>query len=149
MCFSGMLSSLKKRFREKYMIDGPGMVNTRMWDSFSVSRSGDSYAENNFCITVKYSEDGYIANGSFINTDGEYSIELPRSAGKQIDELQPHNLPNYISNTSFSQDEDLFILDAPDVDVEVTYTDGTLCKKIDEDDFSLKVYNIVRPHFKD
>ena len=124
MCFSGMLSSLKKRLRDKYMIDGPGMVNTRMWDSFSVSRSGDSYAENNFCIIVKYSEDGYIANGSFINTDGEYSIELPRSAGKQIDELQPHNLPNYISNTSFSQDEDLFILDAPDVDVEVTYTNG-------------------------
>ena len=149
MCLSAILSLFGCGKKDKYILDGPGMVNTPTWESFSVSRSGDSYAQHNFNIIVKYREDGYVVKGTFLGYIDEVEFVLPDEACRKIDELRPHNLPDYIKDTSADIDENLIVLDAPEVNVEVAYTNGTLLKKVDEDDFSIKVYEIVSPYLND
>jgi hypothetical protein len=143
------IASFLNRFKRKAK-DGPvcgGSGEMAGWDSFSVSRS-DSYAEHNFQITVKYKSGGYIVKGTFLGYEEEKSVVLPKSACQKIDELQPQSLPNVVRN---SVEDDFFdeviILDAPEVNVEVAYTNGTLLRKVDENDFSIRVYQIVWPYF--
>ena len=136
-------------WKDKHILDGPGMENTVFWDSFSISRT-DSYAQHNFQISVKYYEDRYVVTGILRDEDGtEYDgeVELPEEARIQIDKLLPHTLPDVIPVES--GDDDLIVLDAPEVQIEVAYTDGTLWQKVDENDFSLQVYEIVLPHFRE
>ena len=136
-------------WKDKHILDGPGMENTVFWDSFSISRT-DSYAQHNFQISVKYYEDRYVVTGILRDEDGtEYDgeVELPEEARIQIDKLLPHTLPDAIPVES--GDDDLIVLDAPEVQIEVAYTDGTLWQKVDENDFSLQVYEIVLPHFRE
>lgn len=135
--------------KDKHVLDGPGMENTVFWDSFSISRT-DSYAQHNFQISVKYYEDRYVVTGILRDEDGtEYDgeVELPEEARIQIDKLLPHTLPDVIPVES--GDDDLIVLDAPEVQIEVAYTDGTLWQKVDENDFSLQVYEIVLPYFEE
>lgn len=137
--------------RDKYILDGPGMENTNAWYSFSVSRSGDSYAQHNFHITMTWSDKGYIAKGTFINSaNEEEEIILPKSACEAIDALKPGELPDlYNGETNTDNLEEIIILDASNVQIEVIYVDGHHLAKADEDDFSLKVYNIVAPYFEE
>ena len=148
MCLSAIFSFFGCGKKDKYILDGPGMVNTSNWDSFSVSRSCDSYAQHNFHITVKHDADGYVVKGSFINGEVNEGIVLPESSCRKIDELQPQNLPDLILiNTESDGDiEETIVLDVPEVKVEVAYTNGTLLQKVDENDFSIKVYQIVEPY---
>ena len=128
--------------KEKHILDGPGMVNPDAWDTFYVSRSGDSYAQHNFYITISNSADGYIAKGTVLNCkEEEEGILLPKSACRQIDELSPGTLPDVVESVSDESDEELPMpLDFPEVEIEVGYADGRLLRKVDRDDFSLKVY---------
>ncbi len=142
------LATLRSLFGFK-TVDTPGMEN---WESFSVSRS-DSYAQHNFYISVKRHKSRYVVRGALRDDDGtEYEenkgIVLPRKACVKIDALQPQNLPNVTASGEISPDEDLIVLDAPEVQVEVAYTDGMLNLKVDEDNFSIRVYRIVMPYFK-
>ena len=143
------IASFLNRFKRKAK-DGPvcgGSGKTACWDSFSVSRS-DSYAEHNFHITVQYKPGGYIVKGTFLGYDEEKSVVLPKSACQKIDALQPHNLPDVVSNRGENGlFDDVIILDAPEVNVEVAYTNGILLRKVDENDFSIRVYQIVWPYF--
>ena len=138
-----------KPFNKWEVLDGPGMECTLFWDSFSISRT-DSYAQHNFQISVKYYEDRYVVTGILRDEDGtEYDgeVELPEEARIQIDKLLPHTLPDVIHQNTAG--EDLIVLDAPEVQIEVAYTDGTLRQKVDEDDFSIRVYQIVLPCFRE
>ena len=56
LCIATLLAIFGCKAKDKYILDGPGMVNHCAWDTFYVSRSGDSYAQHNFDITVTYSE---------------------------------------------------------------------------------------------
>jgi hypothetical protein len=130
-------------------VDVPEMEN---WESFSVSRS-DSYAQHNFYISVKRHKGRYVVSGTLRDDRGtEYEenrgIVLPRKACVKIDALQPQNLPDVTASGKISPDEDLIVLDVPEVQVEVVYPDGTLNPKVDAEDFSIRVYQIVLPHFK-
>jgi hypothetical protein len=130
-------------------VDVPEMEN---WESFSVSRS-DSYAQHNFYISVKRHKSKLVVTGLLRGDDGtEYEenrgIVLPRKACVKIDALQPNNLPDVTASGEISPDEDLIVLDVPEVQVEVVYPDGTLNPKVDADDFSIRVYQIVLPYFK-
>ena len=51
-------------------------------------------------------------------------------------------------NAAMKDQPDLIVLDVPEVQVEVVYPDGTLNPKVDAEDFSIRVYQIVLPHFK-
>lgn len=135
--------------KDKYILDGPGMVNSHAWDSFCVSRSGDSYAQHNFDICVKYADDGYVVTATLINSEGEESVVLPKSACQQIDALDPAGLPDAVQSVPDESGEELPMpLDFPEVEIEVGYADGRLLRKVDQDDFSLKVYEIVAPYFE-
>ena len=151
MCLTAIFSFFGCGKKDKYILDGPGMENTLNWDSFSVSRSGDSYAQHNFHITVKYDFDGYVVTGSFINGEVNEGIVLPKSACRKIDELQPQNLPDLIrKNLESNGDiEEAIVLDVPEVKVEVAYTNGTLLQKVDENDFSIIVYQIIEPYLSE
>lgn len=143
------IASFLNRFKRKAK-DGPacgGSGKTAYWNSFSVSRS-DSYAEHNFHITVQYKPGGYLVKGTFLGYEDERCIVLPKSACQKIDALEPQSLPDVVGNR---EEDDFFdeviVLDAPEVNVEVAYTNGTLLRKADENDFSIRVYQIVWPYF--
>lgn len=145
MDIASFLNRFKRTVKDGAVCGGSG--KTAGWDSFSISRS-DSYAEHNFHITVQYKPGGYLVKGTFLGYEDERCIVLPKSACRKIDELQPHNLPDVVSNKGESDIlDDVMILDAPEVKVEVAYTNGTLLPKVDENDFSIRVYQIVWPYF--
>lgn len=139
MCISMLFALFGCGKGDRHILDGPGMENPRIWESFSISRS-DTYAPYNFHITVTYHEDGYITKVTTIDEE-EQEFVLPKSACCEIDKLNPQALPD-VSN------EELIIPDAPDVEIEVGYMDGTRIQKTDYDDFSMQVYKIVMPYSK-
>ena len=153
VCISALLSLLGCKKKDNIEPTGMEVGNVLAWDSFSVSRSCDSYAQHNFCITVKCYADGYVVKGTLINCEEEEGVVLPRSACRKIDSLQPQNLPDAVFKATENApvDEDIIfdgiLLDAPTIEVLVEYTDGTLHSKVDEDNFSIKVYEIVEPYF--
>ena len=141
-----------------HIVDGPGMINPASWDSFTVSRS-DSYAQNNFYITIDVRNEGLFVMGEIRGKDGtiyndEEGIPLPKKAANMIYDLDPAMLPDCQSNsTEMDTGEDGFFeepiaLDISSVNIEVVYTDGRIVEKVDKDDFSMKVYEIVMPYFE-
>lgn len=156
MCFSKLFSFFKSGKKSKHILDGNGMINTLYAESFSVSRSGDSYAQQNFYISVKRTDGGYAAKGTLLDDDGtEYNAEegiaLSKSACRAIDELNPEQLPNVAAPTGIEESgetEEMIICDAPSIEIEVILSNGCLRKKIDHDGFSMKVYEIVLPCFR-
>lgn len=135
--------------------DGPGMINPASWNSFTVSRN-DSYAQHNFCITVEERNEGLFVTGEVRGEDGtiytdEEGILLPKKEADQIYALEPALLPDC---KILSAQEDAIILegglvlDQGSVSIEVICTDGRVLEKTDEDDFSIKVYQIVTPCFE-
>ena len=146
MCISTLFSLFGCGKGDRFILDGPGMVNTTTWDSFSVSRYGDSMADQNFHITVKYYDDGYVVNGEGPALGVVQDVKLPDKACREIDALKPHLLPDVIASAEQSGTEEVILLDAATTEIEVAYVDGTLHTKADEDDFSMKVYRIVEPY---
>ena len=146
MCIASLLSLFGCGKKSPLLVDGPGMVNTTTWDSLSVSRYGDSMADQNFYITVKYYDDGYVVNGEGPALGEVQDVKLPDKACREIDALKPHLLPDVIASAEQSGTEEVILLDAPTAEIEVAYVDGTLHTKVDEDDFSMKLYRIVEPY---
>ena len=150
LCIATLLAIFGCKAKDKYILDGPGMVNPYAWDTFYVSRSGDSYAQHNFDITVTYSEKGYIVKGTFVNYEEEAEVLLPRSACEQIDALNPGKLPDAVEVVPEESDAEApFLLDAPQVEIGVGYVDGRHLSKVDQDDFSIEIYQIVAPYFEE
>ena len=152
LCIATLLSLLSCKIKDRFLLDGPGMENTHTWDSFTVSRS-DSFAQYNFYIAVQYDAGGYIVTGELRDNDGteyaeEAGIVLPKKACAKIDQLYPGELPDAVPSPPAGDDEP-FLLDAPMVDIEVVYPDGTHWEKVDDNDFSIQVYEIVLPYFRE
>lgn len=141
---------------EPFMLDGPGMINPASWDSFIVSRQ-DNIAQNNFSINVVDGNDGLVVTGELCGSDGkvyteEVGILLPPEEAAEIFALEPGLLKDQ-QELSESEIAELFpdgteILDDSKVEIVVYLTDGSILKKVDEDSFSIKVYEIVRPCFE-
>ena len=130
---------------KKVIRDGPGMINPASWDLFTVSRS-DSYAQHNFDITVEQRNEGLFVSGEVRGEDGtiytdEEGILLPKEVADRIFALEPALLPDI--SKSQVDDEDLMVLDQSFISIEVVYTDGRKLGKVDENDFSIMVYEIV------
>ena len=51
-------------------VDGPGMVNDRPWQEFTLSRS-DSYAQYNFWFTVQVTDSGWHLTGECRDDSGD------------------------------------------------------------------------------
>ena len=147
MCISALLSLFGCGKKDRFILDGPGMENMAVWDSFSISRYGDSMADQNFQITVQHSDDGYVLKGDVIGYSETEGMILSENDCRKIDELKPHLLPNVVKTENQSETDGVMILDAPTVDIEVVYSNGTLHKKVDKDDFSMSIFNIAEPYF--
>lgn len=141
-----------------HIVDGPGMINPASWDCFTVSRS-DSYAQHNFYITVEERNGSLYVTGEVRGEDGtiytdEEGIRLSKKEANRIYDLNPAMLPDcQYDSTEMDTGEDSFFeepiaLDISSVNIEVVYTDGRTLEKIDENDFSIMVYEIVMPCFE-
>ena len=156
MCLSKIFSFFRRDKESNHILDDGGRAYALCAESFSVSRSGDSYAQQNFYISVKRTDGGYAAKGTLLDDDGtEYNAEdgiaLSKSACRAIDELHPERLPDVAAPTGIEESgeiEEMIICDAPSIEIEVILSNGCLRKKIDHDDFSMKVYEIVLPCFR-
>lgn len=153
MCLSKLFSFLKRDKETDHISDDGGRAYALQVESFSVSRSGDSYAQQNFYIFAKRTDDGYMANGTLLDDDGtEYNAEediaLSKSACRAIDELHPERLPDVTVIEGNDEIEAMIICDAPTIEIKVSLSNGCLRKKIDYDDFSMKLYEIVLPCFR-
>lgn len=130
------------------------MINPTSWDSFSVSRS-DSYAQHNFHINVEVRNEGLSVTGEVrgedgsVYTDAEGILLSPEDA-KNIYALEPALLPDCSQTPAETsgQDCEAFVLDQSDVRIQVVCTDGRMLEKCDENNFSITVYQIVRPYFE-
>lgn len=129
------------------------MINPASWNSFTVSRSS-SYAQHNFYIQVEDRNEGLFVTGEVRGEDGtiyneEDGILLSRRVAEEIYRLEPALLPDCQPKPTETEGEDeLIVLDQFSVEVEVVCTDGRVLEKVDEDDFSLKVYKIVLRSFE-
>ena len=139
--------------KDKYILDGPGMINPASWESFTVSRS-DSYAQHNFYIKVEVRNEGLVVTGEVRGEDGtiyeeEDGILLPQDASLAIYALEPALLPAFqvTEEQPLDEGDEAVALDQSSVSIEVFCTDGRILQCVDEDDFSIMVYEIVMPHF--
>ena len=66
VCLSAFLSLFGCK---AHMLDGHGMVNKAQWTGFTLS-SNYSYAQNNFCFTVKTSDDKALVTGFCSDDEG-------------------------------------------------------------------------------
>ena len=130
------------------ILDGPGMVNDRPWREFTLSRS-DSYAQYNFWFTVQDAKSEYLLTGECRDEDGnEYCTEsgVPLSAedAQYLRELWLAELPDVQPDG----DDDLILLDAPEITLVLTWNDGTQTKKAISGDTSIELYQRFLPYFK-
>ena len=128
-------------------VDGPGMVNDRPWQEFTLSRS-DSFAQYNFWFTVQVTETGYLLTGQCRDEDGneyiqESGVPLSEGDGQYLRELWLGEL------TDMQPDEDdgLILLDAPDVRLVLIWRDGTRQEKDLPEETSIEIYERFLPYF--
>lgn len=135
--------------RKKHIQDGPGMVNDLNWKSFSLSRS-DSTAEYNFYFEVAGSDEGYLLTGECRSEGEMYCMEegvrISAADLRYLRSLDLGNLPEITPHPS--ELEDVIILDAPTVTLQVTYPDGTTEEKAMGNDFSVELYQRFLPYFE-
>ncbi len=151
VCLFSLFGCLNKK---NHILDGPGMINPDAWNQFSVSRS-DSYAQHNFGLTLEYGNRGLMVKGELRGEDGslyedEEGIVLSKADAKKIEDLRPFDLPDVVSTEpeDGGEEPELLVLDAPTISITVDFVDGRIVEKADADDFSLQVYQIVRPYFE-
>ncbi len=146
------------KIRKKHILDKDGMINDFSWSSFSISKVG-SMAQYNFSITIFNHHKKYEVVGTLRDDEGNFydekRIVLPSRISEKINNLHPECLPDVkpqdkqnISDEETDLFNSEFILDGDSSEVLVEYSDGEKCEKVDVDDFSLSVYNLVMPYFK-
>jgi hypothetical protein len=156
MLFDLIYRLFKGKIRKKHILDKDGMINDFSWSSFSVSKVG-TLAQYNFSITIFNHHKKYEVVGTLRDDEGNFydekRIVLPFGVSEKIKNMHPENLSDVKLKTEQNDEEtelynSEFILDGDFSDVVVEYSDGEKREKVDVDDFSLSVYNIVMPYFK-
>lgn len=153
LCMTFLLSLFGCR---DHLVDGPGMINTLQWESFELSRS-DSYSQYNFGFVLEFSNNGYLLKGECRDNDGniyesENGIEISNTEVKKIrSRFELDNLSDIVPNESnedvSTNDEEIFILDAPTVDLILKYSDGSQKEKAITDELSIEIYKQLLPYF--
>ena len=130
------------------ILDGPGMVNDRPWREFILSRS-DSYAQYNFWFTVQDAKSEYLLTGECRDEDGneyimESGVSLSDADAQYLRELWLAELPDVQPDG----DDDLILLDAPEITLVLTWNDGTQTEKALPGETSIELYHRFLPYFK-
>ena len=134
---------------KKHVLDGPGMVNDQPWKSFTISRT-DSESQYNFWFTVEQGDFGFLLTGECQGEDGdryclEEGVDLSTEDLQYLRNLRLHELSDDIPTIV---DDDLMILDAPEVSLVLTFIDGNSQKKVLSSDLSIQMYNRFLPYFE-
>lgn len=137
--------------KDKYILDGPGMVNDHPWQSFTVSRS-DSYAQHNFWFTVEYRGTSHILTGECRTEDGdqisiEDGVTLSKEDDKYLVNLWLASLPDVEPDKGDIDDEPI-PLDSPDYYLTLTMMDDTTTEKAVTGDLTLELYERFLPYFE-
>ena len=134
---------------KKHILDGPGMVNDQPWRAFTLSRS-DAYAQYNFWFTVEQGDFAFLLTGECRDEDGNaYTIaegvELSAEDLRYLRDLWLGDLPDEVPG---GEDDELIVLDAPEVTLVLTFMDHKEQKKSLPLDTSIEIYQRFLPYFK-
>lgn len=134
---------------KKHILDGPGMVNDQPWKAFTLSRT-DSYSQYNFWFTVEQGDFAFLLTGECQGEDGERycleeGVELSTEDLQYLRSLQLHERMDDVPTMI---DDDLMILDAPEVSLVLTFIDGNSQKKVLSSDLSIQIYNRFLSYFE-
>lgn len=130
------------------ILDGPRMVNDRPWREFTLSRT-DSYAQYNFWFTVQDAKSEYLLTGECRDESGnaycmESDVSLSEEDAQYLRELYLAELPDVQPDG----DDDLILLDAPEITLVLTWNDGTKTEKALPGKTSIELYPRFLPYFK-
>lgn len=146
MCIPFLLSLFG--CRKPGMVDGPGMVNTQVWESFELSR-WDSDTTHSFWFTLKNDADCYLLTGQCTDRNGktyyeEEGIQVPNAEAEALRRFNLEALPDRVELL----DGDLI---PPEDDYEVRLTliffDGSRLEKTIDSDTSIALYEELLPYF--
>ena len=136
---------------KKHVPDGTGMVNDQPWRGFTLSRS-DSYAQYNFWFTVQRNDLGCLLTGECRDENGEVyvlesenGIQLSAEDMQYLRSLWLGELPDVAAE---EKEEEVILLDAPDITFVLTWLDHTRQEKILPSDVSIEIYEHFLPYFK-
>lgn len=142
LCMAALLSLFGCK---KHLVDGPGMVNDQPWKAFTLSHSA-SYAQYIFWFTVEQGDFAFLLTGECRDENDEYTIddgvEISAADLRFLRDLRLDELSEEVSS-----DDDLLVLDAPNVSLVLTYMDGTQQKKAISSDTAIEIYNRFLPYF--
>lgn len=152
MCISFLLSLFG--CGEDHILDGPGMINDSPWKAFTVSRT-DSYSQYNFWFTVERGDFGFLLTGECRGDDGELytieeGVELSPEDVLYLRNLHLADLADVVPSEGTGDEELILpdVLDAPDVTLHLTWTDGSKQEKGLPQDISIEMYNRFLPYFE-
>ena len=134
---------------KEQILDGPGMVNDQPWKAFTLSRT-DSYSQYNFWFTVEQGDFAFLLTGECQGDDGERycleeGVELSLEDLQYLRNLRLHELADVIST---NVDDELMILDAPEITLVLTFMDGNSQEKALSADSSIQIYKRFLPYFE-
>ena len=145
LCIATLLSLFGCKGKDKFLVDGPGMVNDQPWKAFTLSHSA-SYAQYIFWFTVEQGDFAFLLTGECRDENDEYTIddgvEISAADLRFLRDLRLDALSEEVSS-----DDDLLVMDAPNVSLVLTYMDGTQQKKAISSDTAIAIYNRFLPYF--
>ena len=151
VCISALLSLFGcQNIKNKYILDGPGMVNIPKWKSFSISQS-HSYANYNFEFTVMQDDfEDYYVTGTCMDDEGNLYEEesgkpITYETVNQLRALKLDELAD-VKNDHEEQEDDLLLLDGTTVTLVLTYPGGIKEEKIASEDLAFQIYNYLSPY---
>ena len=134
--------------RDRHILDGPGMVNDQPWRGFTLTRT-DSFSQYNFWFTVQQGDFAFLLTGQCRDAEGELyteeeGIELSAEDLQYLRELWLGDLPDATSDTG---DDAAFPLDAPEVNLVLTWMDGSEQEKVLPQEISIEIYERFLHYF--
>jgi len=148
MCISALLSLFGCGKKDRFILDGPGMVNVPQFKKLDIS-SSDSYAQYNFFFTLEESDFSFFVSGECRDENGTIyqidsdSCELSHQDYEYFRYLKLDSLPDAVP----TQESEEIILDAPVYSMQLTYSDGVTREKSIGTDLTLDFYNRLLPYF--
>lgn len=125
------------------------MVNDQPWKAFTLSRT-DSYSQYNFWFTVEQGDFAFLLSGECQGDDGERycleeGVELSSEDLQYLRNLRLHELADVIPT---NVDDELMILDSPEISLVLTFMDGNSQEKALSSDSSIQIYKRFLPYFE-
>lgn len=160
LCFSFLLSLFGCGKGDRFILDGPGMVNPyanqppAAWDGFTVTQSA-SFSQYNFWFTVERKDGGLVLSGECQDEEGEYlqieGVQLFVADAAYIEELGLGELQDDTPDSDGIMIDGILIeepLDAPSVNLTLHCPDGSNLKKQFGSDGAMELYYRFLPYFK-